>query len=134
MPLPLPRLGLKPRSPFLHTLPAFPPIKPHNHQPIQPKQAAMKPSHILKKDSAMFCFMVSVKLTVDLGLLCHISLKRKRKDCVHSPNIPEKQLSCTHWKLHFLSLLVRSFCRLYLLQAATVCAFVPHPPVTVHTS
>lgn len=134
MPLPLPRLGLKPRSPLLHTLPAFLSIKPHNHQPIQPKQAAMKPSHILKKDSAMFCFMVSVKLTTDIGLLCHISLKRKRKDCVHSPEHSRKTSLLHPLEIALSFTISPLFLQTYLLQAAIVCAFVPHPPVTVHTS
>lgn len=116
MPLSVPRLGLPPRS-LPPMLPVFPSIKRHNRQPIQPKKAATKPSHILKKDSAMFCFMVLVNLAAELGLLGHISFKGGAGDCVDSlEHSGKQQLSCTHWKLHrFLSLLVQAFCRLDLL-------------------
>lgn len=97
MPLALAQAGPAARVPAPIRPLAFPPIKRHNRQPIQPKQAGHETSHILKKDSTMFCFIVSINLTADLELLTTCFFKRKKKEriaktsrtfCKNSPLAP----------------------------------------------
>lgn len=76
---PLPRLGLPPGS-----LPPFGFLYFRQSSDItanlfSPNKPATKPSHILKKGSTMFCFIGSVNLTADRGLLQHVSLKGGKK-------------------------------------------------------
>lgn len=73
----LAQAGPAARSPCPHSSPHFRQSSDITANLFSLNKPATKPSHILKKDSTVFCFSGSANLTADLGLQGPASFKRE---------------------------------------------------------